>query len=78
MRYSGILYVVSSCEVSKRLLASPLLRQGTIFVQSVDDFHPADIPDWLDGTPLLVVTESGSISRGYNDIITAIQNLPPG
>ncbi len=75
MIYAGILYVAKSCTASKRLLQNRLLRGKQIFVQYVDEMRAEDLPEWLDGTPLLVDTQSGYVSRGYAQIATAVATL---
>jgi hypothetical protein len=75
MIYAGILYVLGSCAASKRLLGSTRLGEAQIFVQYVDDLQPEDVPEWLDGTPLLVETASGSVTRGSARVKTVIAAL---
>jgi hypothetical protein len=72
MIYAGILYVAKSCAPSDRLLNN---RVSGIFIQYVDDMRAEDLPEWLDGTPLLVDTQSGYVARGYTQVTTAVAML---
>ena len=74
MSYDAVLYISNECDTCKFLVESlPNGWENQIFIQDVESLE--QLPDWLDGVPLMVQTNDGSVTRGSRDILARIGRL---
>ena len=73
MSYEAILYISEKCDACSILVSSlPQGWESQVFIQYVEELE--QLPNWLDGVPLMVHTEDGSVTRGYHNILTGFNN----
>ena len=46
---------------------------ASVFIQEVEDLET--VPDWLDGTPIMVRTMDGSVIRGCHKIFKELKYI---